>query len=128
MYRSSFECLKIGEKYINIIECGQDREITRFLDIIFEFNFIPQITIPTRITLTSLSFIDYIHIRKSFTNNNFKIKDCFTGCLVTNFTSSEAVFHFKVFICIAFDVFCNIPNAKNVNLKRTTFYSLFLRT
>ena len=94
---SNIDCVVLGDTNINILEYGQDNEITRFLDIIFNFKFIPQTIIPTRITPTSSTLLDQIYIRNSIKTNNFKVNDCFTGCLTTDISD-----HLANFLCIPY--------------------------
>ena len=66
-----------GDFNLNLLKYTQRRGIHEFLECLLYKNFLPQITLPTRITQKAVSLIDNI-----FTNNNEN--KCYSGNITTS--------------------------------------------
>jgi hypothetical protein len=90
----NYNCFLIGDFNANIINYANDKEISSFLDVLINQNFMPLISVPTRIVGSSSSLLDHIYFRLSI-NKNYSITDIskfFVGCLVTDITDHLGVF------------------------------------
>ena len=92
-------CIWAGDYNLDILKYDTNKEITRFIDLIISFNFIPLSVIPIRVTNTAASIIDHIYYRP-----NSKIKDCCTdlainGCLTVDISDHLANFLILPLIC-----------------------------
>ena len=55
------EVVLMGDYNINLIQYENHPQTLRYLDILLTNNFMPHITLPSRITNTSSTLIDHIH-------------------------------------------------------------------
>ena len=86
-----------GDFNLKLIKYMQNRRVNQFLEKILSNSFIPQITLPTRITEKTATLIDNIH--NSYKHNS----NCVSGNITTNISD-----HFLQFLIIK-------------NLKQTSF-------
>ena len=77
-----------GDFNLNLIKYSQTTGISQFLEIILSHNFMPQITLPTRVTGRTATLIDNILI------NSYENK-CTSGNITTSFS-----YHLPQFLII----------------------------
>ena len=90
--------LLTGDFNINLIYYNKKRGTYNFLELLFNHNFTPQITLPTRVTEKSATLTDYIFLN----NPSFKY---ISGNITTSISD-----HLPLFIIL--------ENFKGSNLKR----------
>lgn len=78
----------LGDFNINLLGIDKHQASQEFIDTLFSFSFIPNITKPTRITSKSATLIDNI-----FCNNLLQNNHIFTGILYTDITDHLPIFH-----------------------------------
>ena len=75
-------CIIAGDINIDLLKI-ENVNVNRYMDLLLELNFIPCITIPTRLTETSATIIDHINIRLPTKKVSFKVS---AGNLITDIT------------------------------------------
>ena len=88
----NINCFLIGDYNLNLIKYGTDNDVTRFLDILFNFNFLPCTTLPTRISNSSATLLDHIYIRQTNTPQVIFSDKIVNGCICTDNTDHPANF------------------------------------
>lgn len=80
-------CYILGDFNVNLFNCDKHTPTSNFVDLLYEHNFIPLITKPTRISSHSATLIDNIITNNVFTDNSFQ------GILYTDMSD-----HFPLFL------------------------------
>ena len=70
-------CILTGDFNLNLLKHAKSPSVSKFLENLLSHNFMPQITLPTRITEKTATLIDNILI-----NNN--VLNCISGNLTTS--------------------------------------------
>ena len=71
------DCILTGDFNLNLLKHAKSRGVSKFLENLLSHNFMPQITLPTRITGKTATLIDNILI-----NNN--VLNCISGNITTS--------------------------------------------
>ena len=90
------DCWILADFNADISKYNNISEITLFLDNLLNLNFLPLITLPTRITKTSSTILDHIYLRPALNNksSNINTSNLNVGCLVTDITDHIGIFSF----------------------------------
>ena len=91
----NFNCLILGDINVSLLKYGTDSDVTRFLDILLNYNFLPLSTLPTRITETTATLLDHIYIRQALKVKDLLVDNAITGCITTDITD-----HLANFVCL----------------------------
>ena len=90
--RYKFDCLLTGDFNVDLLKFESHPEVSRFLDILINYNFMPASILPTRITDTSSTLIDHLYYRSNAINPSLILQNALNGCLVTDITDHLANF------------------------------------
>ena len=79
-------CILTGDFNLNLLKHAKSPDVSKFLENLLLHNFMPQITLPTRITEKTAILIDNIII-----NNN--VLNCISGNITTSISRSFTSIH-----------------------------------
>ena len=85
-------CYLLGDWNINILSYEAHPQTTAFIDMMYQYGFLPLINRPTRVSSTSATIIDNI-----FSNNNDVITNSCQGIMVTDISDHFPIFHISNF-------------------------------
>jgi len=80
----------IGDFNIDLIKYDSSNEISRFLDMLLSYNFLPCTILPTRITDSSSTLIDHIYHRANLKRNSYNNVNCINGIIITDISDHLA--------------------------------------
>src|SRR6267154_267671 len=88
--RYKSHCFLIGDFNVDLLKFKMQHEVSGFLDMLINYNFMPASVLPTRITDSPSTLIDHIYYRSNINNLNSLSNAALNGCLVTDITDHLA--------------------------------------
>jgi hypothetical protein len=77
---------------VDLLKYDIDKDATKFLDLFLNFDFLPIISIPTRITKTTSTLLDHIFFRQSTKGRKITNDQLIAGCLMSGISDHLPIF------------------------------------